>query len=91
MLTLRTSAQIRGARTLKGFRSCVASTGVPGQRAEARRVVQAEAGLANSRLRRRWLARQWEAHAARVHESRSAAAGERDMVTHGATPTAEGD
>ena len=66
MLMLRTSAQIRGARTLKGFRTCAASTGVPGQRAEARRVVQAEAGLANSELRRRWLARQWEAHRAQL-------------------------
>ena len=71
MPMLRTSAQIRGARTLKGFRSCAASTGVPGQRAEARRVVQAEAGRANSELRRRWLASHWGAHAARVHESRS--------------------
>ena len=91
MLMLRTSDQIRGARTLKGFRSCAASTGVPGQRAEARRVVQAEAGLANSELRRRWLARQWEAHAARIHESRFAAVGERGRVRHGATPMAEGD
>ena len=71
MLMLRTSAQIRGARALKGFRSCAASTGVPGQRAEARRVVQAEAGRANSELRRRWLASHWGAHAARVQESRS--------------------
>lgn len=71
MLTLRTAAQIRGARNLKGFRSCAASTGVPVQGAEARRVVQAEAGVAKSELRRRWLAGQWEAHAARIHESRS--------------------
>ncbi|MDP2703070.1 MAG: hypothetical protein Q8P98_13475, partial [Candidatus Rokubacteria bacterium] len=74
-----------------GFRSCAASTGVPGQPAQARRLVQTEASRANSELRRRWLARQWEAHAARIHESRSAAVGERDMVRHGVTPMAEGD
>ena len=31
---------------------------------DVRRIVHAEAGLANSELRRQWLARQWKAHAA---------------------------
>jgi hypothetical protein len=91
MLMLRTSDQIRGARILKGFRSCAASTGVPGRGAEARRAAQAEISLANRELRRRWLARQWKAHAARIHHRRSAAVHERDVVRHGATPLVEGD
>lgn len=32
MLTIGTAAQIRGARSLKGFRSCPTSTGAPVQR-----------------------------------------------------------
>jgi hypothetical protein len=32
MLTIRSAAQIRGTRSLKGFRSCPTSTGVPVQR-----------------------------------------------------------
>ena len=64
MLTIRTAAQIRRIHNLRSFRWCAASTGVPVQCADARRVVQAEAGLANGELRRLWLARQWKAHAA---------------------------
>ena len=64
MLTIRTAAQIRGAHNLRSFRWCATSTGVPVRCAGVRRVVQAEAGLANSELRRQWLARQWKAHAA---------------------------
>ncbi len=66
MLTIKTAAQIRWAQHLKGFRSCAASTGVPLRPADARRVVQAEASLTHSELRRQWLAGQWEAHQART-------------------------
>ncbi len=66
MLTVRTAAQIRGARNLRSFRSCAASTGVSVWRADARRVVQAEARLANGEVRRRWLAGHWDAHRMRA-------------------------
>lgn len=64
MLTIRTAAQIRGAHNLRSSRSCASSTGLPMQCVDVRRIVHAEAGLANSELRRQWLARQWKAHAA---------------------------
>ncbi|MBI2219427.1 MAG: hypothetical protein HYU51_19280 [Candidatus Rokubacteria bacterium] len=70
MLTIRTAAHIRGARSLKGFRSCGVSTGVCDQRADVSRVFRAEAGLEASELRRRWLASRWEAHEARAARSR---------------------
>jgi len=70
MLTIRTVAQICGAHNLKGFRSCAASTGVPMRCADARRISQAAADLANSELRRQWLAGRWAAHQARVHRGR---------------------
>ena len=66
MLTIRTAAQVRGARSVKGFRSGGVSTGVPNRRADIYRVLGAETGLANCELRRRWLASQWGAHQARV-------------------------
>jgi hypothetical protein len=70
VLTIRTAGQIRGAHNLRSFRSCAASTGVPGRCADARQVAQAEASLANSELRRRWLAGRWDAHQARVRRER---------------------
>jgi hypothetical protein len=66
MPTIRSAAQIRGARSLKSFRSCPASTGVPVWRADIYRLLRAEAGLANSELRRRWLAGHWDAHRVRA-------------------------
>ena len=66
MLTVRTADQIRGARNLRSFRSCAASTGVSVGRADARPIVQAEARLANSEVRRRWLASHWDAHRMRA-------------------------
>ncbi len=69
MLTIRTAAQIRGARSVKGFRSCAVSTGVPDRRGDIYRVLGAEASLENSKLRRRWLASQWGAHEARAARS----------------------
>lgn len=70
MLTIRTAAHIRTARSLKGFRSCAVSTGVCDRRADVSRVVRAEAGLEASDLRRRWLASRWGAHEARAARSR---------------------
>ena len=67
MLTIRTAAQIRGAHNLRSLRSCASSTGLPMQCVDARRMVHAEAGLANRELHRRWRARQWKAHAACIH------------------------
>ena len=75
MLTIRTAAQIRGARALKGFRSCAASTGIPRRHAEADRVLRAGTGLATSELRRHWLARQWETHQTRGRASAQASPG----------------
>ena len=69
MLTIRTAAQIRGARRVKGFRSCASSTGVPARLGDAQRLFRAETGLENSELRRLWLAVQWEAHRARAAKS----------------------
>lgn len=66
MLMLRTADQLRGARNLRGFRACVVSTGVSLWRADIYRLLRAEAGLATREVRRRWLARQWGAHAARL-------------------------
>ncbi len=66
MLTIRTAAQIRGARSLKGFRSCAVSTGVPDPRVDIYRVLGAETGLETSEHRRRWLAAQWGAHQAQL-------------------------
>ncbi|MBI3263872.1 MAG: hypothetical protein HYZ58_12080 [Acidobacteria bacterium] len=63
---MRTATHIRGARNVKGFRACPASTGVPALAQEARRLVWAEVGQSNSESRRRWLVRLWEAHQARV-------------------------
>ena len=69
MLTIRTAAQIRGARSLKGFRSCSVSTGVPDRRSDIYRVLGAETGLETSELHRQWLAAQWGAHQARPARS----------------------
>ena len=66
MLTVPTATHIRGARHVKGFRACPASTGVSVLAHDASRVVWAEVGRCNSLSRRRWLARHWEAHRARV-------------------------
>ena len=66
MLTVPTPAHIRGARHVKGFRACPASTGVPALAQDGRRLVRAEVGHSNSESRRRWLARLWEAHQVRV-------------------------
>lgn len=66
MLTIRTATHIRGARNVKGFRACPASTGVPAPGQDASRLVLTEVGRSNSESRRLWLARQWEAHRARV-------------------------
>ncbi len=70
MLAIRTAAHIRGARNVKGFRSCAASTGVPTPELDVDRTLRAEAGQSNSESRRRWLARQWQAHRARVRTQR---------------------
>ena len=66
MLTVPTATHIRGARHVKAFRACPASTGVPTPAQDARRLVRAEVGHSNSESRRRWLARHWEAHQVRV-------------------------
>lgn len=69
MLTIRTAAQIRGARSLKGFRSCGVSTGVPNRRADLVRALWAETGRESRQCRRRWLASEWGAHVARAARS----------------------
>jgi hypothetical protein len=69
MLTIRTAAQLRGARSVKDFRSCAASTGVPARRGGMPRLFRAETDLEKSEFRRRWLAVQWEAHQARAATS----------------------
>lgn len=71
MLTIRSAAQIRGARGFKSFRSCPTSTGVPVGRANIYRLLRAEVGLAISELRRRWLAKRWDAHQTRVRRERA--------------------
>ena len=71
MLTIRTAAQIRAAHNLRSFRSFAASTGVPVRCADDCRGAQAEAILANSELRRRWLAGCWHAHQARARRQRA--------------------
>jgi hypothetical protein len=71
MLTIRTAAHIRGAQSVKGFRSCPASTGVVVPELETNRLGRGEAGRSSDELRRRWLARQWEAHQARVRDVRA--------------------
>jgi len=76
MLTIRTAAQIRGARSVKDFRSCAASTGVPARRGNMQRLLRAETGLENSEFRRLWLAAQWEAHQARASKSGRSGGGE---------------
>lgn len=69
MLTIRTAAHIRGARSLKGFRSCAVSTGVPNRRADVVRTLGAETGRESRQRRRRWLASEWGAHAGRAARS----------------------
>jgi hypothetical protein len=66
VLTMRTAAQIRNARSVKGFRACAGSTGVFGPGLETSRLLRAELGRSNRELRRRWLARRWNAHQVRV-------------------------
>ena len=66
MLTIRTAAHIRGAKSVKGFRSCPASTGVLVTELETNRLLRGEAGRCTHESRRRWLARQWEAHRAQL-------------------------
>ena len=66
MLTIRTAAHIRGAQSVKGFRSCPASTGVGLPEVETNRLRRDEAGRSSEEARRRWLARRWEAHRARL-------------------------
>ncbi len=66
MLLIRTVAHIRRATNVKGFRSCPASTGVPTPGLDTNRLLRAERGRSTSETRRRWLARQWEAHQMRV-------------------------
>ena len=66
MLTIRTAAHIRGAQSVKGFRSCPASTGVGVPELETNRLRRGEAGRSIDESRRRWLARQWEAHRTRL-------------------------
>ena len=69
MLTIRTAAHIRGARCVKGFRSCPVSTGVPVPGFDSSRLERTEAYRCNHEWRRRWLARQWQAHQARVRNA----------------------
>ncbi len=66
MLTIRTAAHIRGARNVKGFRSCHASTGISGPDLEPQRQMRSEADRATRELRRRWLTQHWGAHQMRV-------------------------
>ena len=66
MLTIPTVTHIRGARHVKGFRACPASTGVSLLAQDVSRVLRAEVGHCNSQSRRRWLAGHWEAHRVRV-------------------------
>ena len=70
MLTIRTAAHIRQAKSVKGFRACPASTGVPVPELDTNRRLRGEAGRSGSESRRRWLAWQWEAHRARVRAQR---------------------
>ena len=62
MLTLKSSAHIPTSRLIKNFRACRGSTGLWLRHPEARRIYQERIGLANRRLRRAWLDRQWGAH-----------------------------
>lgn len=66
MLTVPTATHIRGARHVKGFRACEASTGVSAVGRNASQFVRAELRRCDSQSRRRWLARCWEAHRLRV-------------------------
>ncbi len=66
MLTIRTATHIRGVKSVKGFRSCPASTGVPMPELDMSRLLRAEGSRSNSESRRRWLARHWEAHQMRA-------------------------
>lgn len=76
MLTIRTSAQIRGVRNVKGFRWCAVSTGMAIPRVDVDRILRAETNLVKSELRRRWLASRWEAHQARTAGSARPEVGE---------------
>ena len=70
MLTIRTAAHVRGARTIKGFHSCHASTGVPLPHRETWRRLQAELARSHDDPRRRWLADAWHAHEVRLDSVR---------------------
>lgn len=76
MLTIRTVAQLRGPGTVKGFRSCVVSTGVPDVRADVHRLFRMETSRVTRERRRRWLASHWDAHKARTARSGGADAAE---------------
>ena len=46
MLTVRTATQIRGARALKGFRSCLQATGVSMSHLDVERIARGEERMA---------------------------------------------
>ncbi len=82
MLTIPTATHIRGARHVKGFRACPASTGVSVLAQDASRVVWAEVGRCNSESRRRWLARRWEAHEVRIRTRSGLFSSRRKTAAH---------
>lgn len=62
MLTIKGSDHIPGANHIKGHHSAQASTGLPMQYLDARRISREGILLTNQLMRRAWLARQWEEH-----------------------------
>ncbi len=70
MLTIRTGRHIRSARTIKGFRSCPASTGAPIRTHDTRRLLRGALARGIGDTRRQWLAEAWHAHEARLDSPR---------------------
>jgi hypothetical protein len=62
MLTIRTAAQIRTARTLKSFRIHPTSTGIGLAQIDRRRRAWETVHLAVRQLRRQWLHECWMKH-----------------------------
>ena len=70
MLTIRTAAHVRSPLSVKGFRSCPASTGKHVPEVDATRSAGAEARCFLNESRRHWLAGCWTKHQARVRAQR---------------------
>ena len=62
MLTLKSSAQVRTSRHVRGFRSCANSTGISVEHLDRARLQRESAGLAATEARRLWLKHAWESY-----------------------------